>query len=415
VERCGCALDKGAAKAAIFCAMMDAVLTGEITSEGVIMLLADIEERRTSGVLHFEAGEVNGQIELIAGQLALEQPEMTDGRDPVEVLLSLREGSYELLQKLPPLPVSKGDEQARQGSLEVHVPADLMNYCEGAGLTGKLRLENEDRSAEAIYDRGELTAIRVDGTEDTDLHDVFGWSTGHFTIVAFTVAPPLDVDELEEIEGEEEEDPLEREPTIQFTRKKQDTSEIFLRSVEVALTDILEEREKRRGPSKRTSPPSAMRQVRESSIPGVEKVVRIHATKKRKRQPTVRIVYSSNREPGEALGTTRHVSKGDGEAMVLPDAAPGRVPQIEAAGKMAGKKKKKKKKKVRKKKDSAQTMKVVDDAAEKADDDGSDGQTPPPGSGPSMKSSLESLAWVAAVFILLIGCLLVLARLPPLE
>jgi hypothetical protein len=414
--------------------MTESVLAGEITNEGVILLLAEIEERRTSGVLHFEAGDIAGDIELVAGQLALEQPELSDGRDPVEVLLSLREGSYELFQKLPALPVSKGDDQARAGSLDVHVPADLMNYCESAGLTGKLRLEQDGKSAEAIYDRGELKAIRVDGTEDDDLHEVFGWSEGQFTITAFTIAPKLDVDELDDVEEEEEEeDPLEREPTIKFTRRrKQDTSEIFLRSVEVALTDILSEREKRRGPDKRTSPPAAMRKVRESSIPGVEKVVRIHATKKRKRQPTVRIVYASNREPGEALGTTRHVGKGGSEERVdvLPEASPDRVPAVEAAKRPAGgskkkkdggtpKKKKKdggtpKKKKVRKK-EGAQAMKVIPDASEEGagsgdDESGRKDRTPRP----TPKSALETLGWVAAVFLLLVLSLFILARLPAL-
>ncbi len=393
------------------------------------MLLAEIEERRTSGVLHFEAGDVSGDIELVAGQLALEQPSMDDGRDPVEVLLSLREGSYELFQRLPALAVSKGDEQAREGSLDVHVPADLMNYCETAGLTGKLRLEQDGKSAEAIYDRGELKAIRVDGTADDDLHEVFGWSEGHFEITAFTIAPKLDVDELEEVQEqqeEEEEDPLEREPTIRFTRRrKQDTSEIFLRSVEVALTDILTEREKRRGPDKRTSPPAAMRKVRESSIPGVEKVVRIHATKKRKRQPTVRIVYASNREPGEALGTTRHVAKGGSESsvdVVLPEASPDRVPAVEAAkrkGSETAKKKKKKggggpKKKVRKKKESAQEMKVMTDDTEKVRRERSDPPEKERAPRPSAKRTLETLGWVAAVFLLLVISLFILARLPPL-
>jgi hypothetical protein len=394
--------------------MTEAVLVGEITSEGVIMLLAEIEDRRTSGVLHFKAGGMTGAIELVAGQLALEQPEMSDGRDPVEVLLSLRDGSYALHQKLPPLPVSKGDEQARQGSLEVHVPADLMNYCENAGLTGKLRLEQDERSAEAIYDRGELKAIRVDGTEDTDLHEVFGWKSGHFHITAFSQAPTLDVDELEVVEVEEE-DPLEREPTIQFTRrKKQDTSEIFLRSVEVALTDILTEREKRRGPQ-RTSPPAAVRRVRESSIPGVEKIVRIHATKKRKRQPTVRIVYASNREPAEVLGSTRHVGRGGAESMALPEASPDRVPAVEAARrkKKGPKKGPGKKPKVRRK-EGAKAMEVVSEPPKKGKGGGGGDSPKPTQPAPTWTSTLETLAWVAAVFILLVGCLVLLARLPPL-
>lgn len=407
--------------------MSDPVLQGEITGEGVISLLADIEERRTSGVLHFESGDLVGDVHLVAGQLALEQPELPDGRDAVEALLELREGTYELLQRLPPLPVSHGDQKARVGSLDVHVPADLMNYCEAAGLTGLLHLELDGRTAEAIYSRGELTDIRVDGTADEDLHDVFGWTQGEFKITAHSIPPTLAVDDLPAIEDissdfpveDDDEDPLDREPTIQFHRRRAaDTSEIFLRSVEVALTDIISEREKRRGPEARTGPESVIPQARDSAVPGVQKVVRIQATRKRKRQPTVRIVYSSNRNPEDVLGTTRHVAKGLASEGALPIAAPERISE-DTVGK-------KKKRKVRKK-PGAQEMAVVGAKkkssggakarSEAADGDpaaagitGSTGSTRTPHPEPN---TLATLGWVAAIFALLLVAVFILARLPP--
>jgi hypothetical protein len=116
------------------------VLSGEIGKKGVLDLLLEIEARRTSGVLKFENGEKKGEVTLVAGQPAEDQKALPDGTDPLEVLLSLRGGKYEVYQRLPVLQVSAGDDVSRTGSLAVHVPADLMNWCERAGLTGTLAL-----------------------------------------------------------------------------------------------------------------------------------------------------------------------------------------------------------------------------------------------------------------------------------
>jgi hypothetical protein len=158
-----------------------------------------------------------------------------------------------------------------------------------------------------------------------------------------------------------------------------------------------------------------VRRVRESSIPGVEKIVRIHATKKRKRQPTVRIVYASNREPAEVLGSTRHVGRGGAESMALPEASPDRVPAVEAARrkKKGPKKGPGKKPKVRRK-EGAKAMEVVSEPPKKGKGGGGGDSPKPTQPAPTWTSTLETLAWVAAVFILLVGCLVLLARLPPL-
>ena len=59
-----------------------------------------------------------------------------------------------LQQQLPPLPVSSGDALVKTGSLAVHVPSQLMRYCETAGLTGLLRLARPPQSVELFYERG---------------------------------------------------------------------------------------------------------------------------------------------------------------------------------------------------------------------------------------------------------------------
>lgn len=396
--------------------MTGPAMSGAIDDDGVLQILVDIEKRRTTGVLHFKAEGVEGELELVAGQPAVDQKELADGRDPVEVFLGLRNGSYEVFQRLPILPVSKGDAKHREGSLNVHVPADVMNYCERAGLTGTLVFENEGRAALAIYDRGELTAIRVEGSDDAALHEVFSWEDGTFRVEAHSEPPPLPVDlgELEEIE----EDPTEREPTIRWQRKATEPGQ-FLRVVEVALTSIIDEREKRRSPS-RTGPPMPPQPAsrRPESLPPVGD---------KRPGSRVKVIYLG--APAvQAAGDhrTRHVAAKAGAEDLLPDALPERRAREDE---MAKKKKKKRRaplpaaapapaparteptEKVVRKPQEAE-MKSTAAAAVEAETKSPAAPTEP--ALPFHKRVLSAAGWVAVLVVIFFVALWVLANLPPL-
>lgn len=218
-------------------------LSGEIPQDGVIALLTQLEGTRVSGVLKFKS-DAKGEVQLVQGQLAADQDERDDEADVVNLLLEARSGHYEVFQELPSLPVSRGDKVFREGSLEVHVPADLMNYCERAGLTGLLKFESDGRSAEVAYDAGEMSAIRLEGAEE--LHQVFGWEEGSFRVEAQGAAPDL---------NEEPAKPSSEPRVPSAPPKSPDTTgQHFLKVMEFTLSDIIREREERR-PATRTSPP----------------------------------------------------------------------------------------------------------------------------------------------------------------
>jgi hypothetical protein len=230
-----------------------------------------------------------------------------------------------------PLAVSQGDEHERRGSLAVHVPADLMTYCEQAGLTGSLEMRNAGKVVEVVYEFGELLAIRIDGREQTDLAEVFAWDEGSFRIELRTPSDarsrlPEPVS-LKPPEGAAEEEPDDREPTVRFakpmqdggatgrfaktTGAREDTGAQLLRMVEVALTDVVSTREKARA-SLRSTPPKPSRSVapprRETS---------------NRRDATVRVVWLGG-EPAVAgdLGATakeKDVAKADAKADENPE------------------------------------------------------------------------------------------------
>ncbi len=271
------------------------VLSGEIPTGGVLEVLREIEARRITGKIRFVVGAESGEVELVAGQLAMDQDPLPDGSDPVEALLAARSGIYAVHSVLPPLPVSQGDEHERRGSLAVHVPADLMAYCEQAGLTGVLEMRNEGRVVEVVYEMGEMLGIRLDGREDADLGEVFAWDQGSFRIGSRSQEdvrsrlPPPEVPVVSARPPEPPEDPTEREPTVRWARPepparrepsdggstsryakvdgdgaagREDTGKQFLRVMEMALADVVSVREKARASVRSQPPPKARASVR---------------------------------------------------------------------------------------------------------------------------------------------------------
>lgn len=281
------------------------VLAGELREGGAIELLRELEQKRITGVLRFESDAVAGEILLYGGEIAVEQTPRDDGRDPVDLLLELGPSRYEVDQRLPPLSVSRGDDRVKRGSLAVHVAADLMSYCEHAGLTGTLELRHEEHRAEAIYEAGELLAIELDGRGEADLSEVFRWDQGSFRIEVDLDAPARSRD-------------ADEAPTLErpAAPKREDTRQ-FLRVVEMALADVVQESEKARSPT-RTSPPLPP-PPEARPLPGV-----VSAPKPRTDRQTVRLIYLGGDPPDVRDDpSTRHVGKGDAE-LALTEARPER-------------------------------------------------------------------------------------------
>jgi len=150
-------------------------------------LLGGLEEIGTTGVLAFQSTSGSGAIRLLHGQV-VDATTTAEEERALEVLLSLREGEFAVYPKLPRLPVSRGTDTTRRGSLAVHPPADLMRYCENAGLTGRLLLELRGRLAIGYYDKGELTDVSIDGGTAADFVLALEWTEGTFRVDA--VPPP---------------------------------------------------------------------------------------------------------------------------------------------------------------------------------------------------------------------------------
>ena len=159
-----------------------ALLEGAIPQDGVESLLGDLELLGTTGVLCFRSPLAQGQVEIVGGHIDESQLRDETARDSVQLLLSLREGEYAVYPKLPPLPVSRGNDYTKRGSLSVHPPSDLMRYCEDASLTGRLLLEQRGRIAIAHFSNGELEEVSIDDGDAAEFSQCLAWMEGTFRV-----------------------------------------------------------------------------------------------------------------------------------------------------------------------------------------------------------------------------------------
>lgn len=394
-------------------------LSGEIPLDGMIEVLRDIEAKRITGRLRYTSGGESGEVELVSGQLALDQDTLPDGSDPVERLLALRAGIFVVHQRLPALAVSQGDDELKKGSLAVHAPSDLMTYCETAGLTGTLKLVREGRIVEMVYEAGELLAIRVDGRESADLSHVFSWEDGRFEIRVGRDVRSL-VPEMH-ASSPAEEDPADREPTTQFVRPRaEDTGKHFLKVVEVALTDIVEHRAKapHKGKGQTVAPPARTARPRPPTFKA--------PAPKKPREPTVRIVFVTADDDAAAAvideksGRTKSTPptrSAEGSSMAKTEKKPATRGATGAKSKAAGV-------------EPRAEVSVADakappasdeapEAAEPSEDraDAAGAATAPAreaaGAPSAGQEALVSFGWAILVVLVGLGMLAALARLPP--
>lgn len=165
----------------------EAVFQGAIPADGVGDLLGGLEEMGTTGVLAFHSASGSGAIRLVHGQIAGAESK-SEEEQALETLLALRDGEFAVYPKLPHLPVTRGTDTTRRGSLGVHPPPDLMRYCENAGLTGRLLLEHRGRLAIGYYEKGQLDDVSIDGGTAADFVQALEWTEGTFRVDA--VPPP---------------------------------------------------------------------------------------------------------------------------------------------------------------------------------------------------------------------------------
>lgn len=152
---------------------------GNLEQHAPASLLAAIERMRFTGELRFTVGQKTHAVD-VRGGVASDEPEHARA---MELFLAAVSGPYELREQLPVLPSGvRKNSLCVGGSLSDTSPAELLNFCESIGLTGKLSLDSEGRECLARYVKGELVSLMVDGQDDGALDAVFAWRAGSYQI-----------------------------------------------------------------------------------------------------------------------------------------------------------------------------------------------------------------------------------------
>ena len=214
---------------------------GSIETNRPEAVLRFCERVHFSGTLSFESSAGKGVLPVLDGI-----PEIDDGDDgrvqaALDEFVACTAGSYSLHQILPHLADTTRDgDLALEGDITVGAIPGLMRYCETAGITGTLRIERDGHRCDARYLGGDLVSITVDREEDAQLEHVFGWNDGRFRIEA----KPLfaDADRISAPEPQ------------------------LLQTLEVALTEIMDQRARRESTS---LPPSPFRAPSLRNLEGV--------------------------------------------------------------------------------------------------------------------------------------------------
>jgi hypothetical protein len=152
---------------------------GNLEHHAPSKLIAAMERMRFTGELRFTAGQKTHAVDVRGGVAA------DSGEDAraMELFLSAVSGPYELREQLPVLPGGvRNNALSVGGSLADTAPSELLNFCEGIGLTGKLSLDSEGRECVARYVKGELVSLMLDGQDDGALDAVFAWRAGRYQI-----------------------------------------------------------------------------------------------------------------------------------------------------------------------------------------------------------------------------------------
>jgi len=277
-----------------------APVQGDFKKRPPIDLLKDCEEKRFTGLIEVEGADLRGSVLMRGGEVSSLQLQGAQG-DALDAFLGLQEGQYVLRQKMPTLDGSLTAEAVVRGSIAQHSPADVLRFCEGAGLSGQVRMTSGGRHLEVFYEAGAMTAITVDGKSDADLDHAFRWRVGEFVITARPAfAPPKPIEE---------------------------SGLHFLNVVEVALAKVIDKAEAVRE-----------RDTQQRPIPLVTKRRRKTEPPPRDTQRTVQVYFLEDVVPDRPSqppppSTTRHARQGDVTVELVGSSVNAEAPPGSAAGK----------------------------------------------------------------------------------
>jgi hypothetical protein len=168
-------------------------------------LLDSCRRARFTGTIRI-LGAAEGTLTLRAGFVDEAQSGALKGEAAVDALMALRDGVYEVQQRLPDLGGMLGGGAQIEGEISEIPIAQVMRHIEENALSCSVTVIAGFDRGELIYNAGEIAEVHLNGQRDDDaIVTIVGWKNAKFRVAA----PALDPI----IAGRPK---VEREPTAPF-------------------------------------------------------------------------------------------------------------------------------------------------------------------------------------------------------
>jgi hypothetical protein len=168
-------------------------LEGSLADTSLATLLDTLRTKLFTGTIRIHAGRVDGTVHLRAGAVDFAACGTLTGDDAIRRLSSLRDGMYEIRQRLPDLSGALGSAASLEGEVTDVPLAAIMRHCEDNALTCTLIVVSGFERGEIVYRAGEIADVLLNGRRDLDeIVTIMAFPNARFRVVA----PPLALDVL---------------------------------------------------------------------------------------------------------------------------------------------------------------------------------------------------------------------------
>jgi hypothetical protein len=181
-------------------------LEGSLCDTPFDRLLRECERHLVTGTIRVTALGRVGMIELRAGAVESAAFDGASGERALDRMRALRDGMYDLWQRLPDLTGQLGAAAMFEVDAADVPLVKLMRHCEDNALTCSIAVEAGGKRGEIQYRAGEITSVSFGGVRDDDrIVDIMELPAARLRVTAL----PLDLD----IQGWPS---VRREPTAPF-------------------------------------------------------------------------------------------------------------------------------------------------------------------------------------------------------
>lgn len=163
-------------------------LEGSLADAPLPHLLDQLRGLLFTGTVKITAGRTTGTLHLRAGIVDAAQCGTLTGDAARAKIASLRDGMYEIRQRLPDLSGELGSAASLEGEITDVPLAAIMRHCEDNALTCTIIVIGGFDRGEVVYRAGEIADVLLNGRKDPDaIVDITAWKDARFRVTA----PPL--------------------------------------------------------------------------------------------------------------------------------------------------------------------------------------------------------------------------------